>query len=88
MTAPLHTMGVADLGRALRSKQLSSSELTQHLLDRLAIHADLGTALASSRSARAIWAGPSVPVASSGGLGTPLDRPTSATGPRRRSVGN
>jgi aspartyl-tRNA(Asn)/glutamyl-tRNA(Gln) amidotransferase subunit A len=42
----LHEMGVAELGRALRSKQLSSTELTQHLLARLAGQQQLGAFLA------------------------------------------
>ena len=43
---PLHELGVAALGRALRSRELSSVEATRHLLDRLAGHERLGVALA------------------------------------------
>jgi aspartyl-tRNA(Asn)/glutamyl-tRNA(Gln) amidotransferase subunit A len=42
----LHAMGVADLGRALNDKAVSSAELTQHLLARWTAHAHLGAALA------------------------------------------
>lgn len=42
----LHALGVAELGRALADKHLSSAELTQHLLDRVAAHASLGAFLA------------------------------------------
>jgi aspartyl-tRNA(Asn)/glutamyl-tRNA(Gln) amidotransferase subunit A len=41
-----HELGVAGIGRALREGRFSSAELAQHLLTRLASHADLGTALA------------------------------------------
>jgi len=41
-----HELGVADLGRALAARELSSVELTSHLLERFAAHARLGTALA------------------------------------------
>ena len=44
----LHDLGVAEIGRALREGRFSSAELTQHLLTRLAGHADLGTVLASN----------------------------------------
>ena len=47
MTAALHTLGVAALGRALRDKQVSSVEATTHLLARLAAHEHLGVMLAS-----------------------------------------
>jgi aspartyl-tRNA(Asn)/glutamyl-tRNA(Gln) amidotransferase subunit A len=43
----LHEMGVAALGRALRDKRVSSTELTQHLLARLAGHQQLGAFLAT-----------------------------------------
>ncbi|MBW8830696.1 MAG: Asp-tRNA(Asn)/Glu-tRNA(Gln) amidotransferase subunit GatA [Burkholderiales bacterium] len=39
---PLHDMGVAELGRALGSKQVSSTEITKHLLARVATHEHLG----------------------------------------------
>jgi aspartyl-tRNA(Asn)/glutamyl-tRNA(Gln) amidotransferase subunit A len=41
----LHALGVAELGRALASRELSSVEVTSHLLDRFAAHEQLGTAL-------------------------------------------
>jgi len=47
----LHEMGVAELGRALRSKQVSSVEATQHLLARLAEHRQLGAFLATDGAA-------------------------------------
>jgi aspartyl-tRNA(Asn)/glutamyl-tRNA(Gln) amidotransferase subunit A len=50
MTA-LHEMGVAELGRALDAKAVSSVEATKHLLARLADHHDLGTVLASDADA-------------------------------------
>jgi aspartyl-tRNA(Asn)/glutamyl-tRNA(Gln) amidotransferase subunit A len=43
--AALHEMGVADLGRALASKDVSSVEATTHLLARLASHQQLGAVL-------------------------------------------
>jgi aspartyl-tRNA(Asn)/glutamyl-tRNA(Gln) amidotransferase subunit A len=46
MTAPeLHQMGVAELGRVLAEKQVSSVELTQALLQRCQAHAGLGAFL-------------------------------------------
>ncbi len=47
----LHQMGVAALGRALRDKQVSSTELTQHLLARIADQAPLGAFLATNAEA-------------------------------------
>src|SRR5258705_13986388 len=38
----LHEMGVAELGRSLASKEVSSTEVTKHLLARLATHEHLG----------------------------------------------
>ena len=38
----LHEMGVAELGRALASKEVSSAEVTKHLLARIASHEHLG----------------------------------------------
>ncbi|MDC8785653.1 Asp-tRNA(Asn)/Glu-tRNA(Gln) amidotransferase subunit GatA [Roseateles koreensis] len=38
----LHDLGVADLGRALAAKRVSSLEVTQHLLARVTSHAELG----------------------------------------------
>jgi aspartyl-tRNA(Asn)/glutamyl-tRNA(Gln) amidotransferase subunit A len=47
MTRELHEMGVAELGRALAAKAVSSTELTKHLLARVAAHEHLGAVLAS-----------------------------------------
>ena len=50
MAAALHTlheMGVAELGRALAAKDVSSVELTTHLLARLAEHQQLGAVLST-----------------------------------------
>jgi aspartyl-tRNA(Asn)/glutamyl-tRNA(Gln) amidotransferase subunit A len=47
MTRELHDMGVAELGRALAAKTVSSTELTKHLLARVAAHEHLGVMLAS-----------------------------------------
>ena len=41
----IHEMGVAELGRAMTAKQVSSTEVTTHLLARLAAHEQLGAAL-------------------------------------------
>jgi aspartyl-tRNA(Asn)/glutamyl-tRNA(Gln) amidotransferase subunit A len=46
MSLQLHEMGVAQLGRALRAGQVSSLEITQHLLTRLAAFEHLGAFLA------------------------------------------
>lgn len=43
--------GVAALGRALRAKRVSSTEITQHLLARLAAHQHLGAFLATDEAA-------------------------------------
>jgi len=51
MSAELHALGVAEIGRALRERRVSSVEITQHLLTRLSTHADLGTVLASDAEA-------------------------------------
>ncbi|MEO8525094.1 MAG: Asp-tRNA(Asn)/Glu-tRNA(Gln) amidotransferase subunit GatA [Caldimonas sp.] len=47
MSGDLHQLGVAALGRALQDKQVSSVEITTHLLARLAAHEHLGVVLAS-----------------------------------------
>ena len=47
----IHEMGVADLGRALDTKELSSVEATNHLLGRLAGHAELNAVLATDSQA-------------------------------------
>ena len=41
----IHEMGVAELGHAMATKQLSSTDITTHLLARLAAHEQLGVAL-------------------------------------------
>ena len=46
MTAEIHTLGVAGLGRAMAAKAISSAEVTSHLLARIAAHEHLGTTLA------------------------------------------
>ena len=45
--APLHALGVVELGRALAAKEVSSVELTTHLLARLSAHEQLGAVLAA-----------------------------------------
>ncbi len=58
---PLHEMGVAELGRALGAKSVSSTELSQHLLARVTaaqalgafLHVDTETALAAAAAADA-----------------------------------
>jgi aspartyl-tRNA(Asn)/glutamyl-tRNA(Gln) amidotransferase subunit A len=47
MSAPLHERGVAELARAMAAKEVSSTELTTHLLARLADHQQLGTVLSA-----------------------------------------
>ena len=47
MNGELHSLGVAGLSKALGAKAVSSVEVTQTLLDRLAQHADLGAFLAT-----------------------------------------
>jgi len=47
MSAPLHTLGVAALSRALAARQVSSVELTQVLQARISQHAGLGAFLAT-----------------------------------------
>lgn len=42
----LHQLGIAELGDALASRQVSSVEVTRHLLDRAQQHANLGAYLA------------------------------------------
>jgi aspartyl-tRNA(Asn)/glutamyl-tRNA(Gln) amidotransferase subunit A len=46
MNDPLHELGVADAARAMAAGSVSSAELTQHLLTRVAEYADLGAFLA------------------------------------------
>ena len=45
MSAALHTLGVAELGRSLDEGRISSIEITTHLLARSASHSDLGAFL-------------------------------------------
>jgi len=52
----LHHLGVAELGRALRAGELSSVEITTHLLARLAAHQQLGAVLASDADAALVQA--------------------------------
>ena len=47
---PLHELGVAELGRALAAKDVSSVEITTHLLARMAAHAELGAVLCTDES--------------------------------------
>jgi aspartyl-tRNA(Asn)/glutamyl-tRNA(Gln) amidotransferase subunit A len=47
MSAPLHELGVAELARAMAAKQVSSVELTTHLLARLSDHQQLGAVLST-----------------------------------------
>jgi aspartyl-tRNA(Asn)/glutamyl-tRNA(Gln) amidotransferase subunit A len=51
MSAPLHTLGVAALARALAAKTVSSQELTTALLERIAAHGELGAFLATDAEA-------------------------------------
>ena len=44
----LHQLGVAELGRALAAKEVSSVETTKHLLARVASHEQLGAWLAGN----------------------------------------
>ena len=61
MSADLHALGVADLGRALASRELSSEELVKHLLARIDarqqlgafLHVDADAALQAARAADA-----------------------------------
>ena len=61
MSRAIHDMGVAELGRTLQAKDVSSAEITQHLLARIAerkqlgafLHVDAETALAQARQADA-----------------------------------
>jgi aspartyl-tRNA(Asn)/glutamyl-tRNA(Gln) amidotransferase subunit A len=45
-----HEMGVAELGRALAQRQLSSVEATKHLLARVAAHEQLGALLCTDEA--------------------------------------
>ena len=45
MTPALHDMGVAALGRALAARQVSSAEIVEHQLARIAAHGRLGAFL-------------------------------------------
>jgi len=48
---PLHEQGVAELGRALAAKEVSSVEVTKHLLARVASHEQLGAWLSVNADA-------------------------------------
>ncbi|HEY9239230.1 MAG TPA: amidase, partial [Burkholderiaceae bacterium] len=48
---PIHAMGVAELGRAMAAKQVSSVEATKHLLARVAAHQQLGAVLHTDEAA-------------------------------------
>ena len=47
----VHELGVAELGRALAAREVSSVELTTHFLGRLDAHRELGAVLASDAEA-------------------------------------
>ncbi|MFO1270772.1 MAG: Asp-tRNA(Asn)/Glu-tRNA(Gln) amidotransferase subunit GatA [Rubrivivax sp.] len=66
-----HELGVAALGRALRAKQVSSTEVTQHLLARLASHRQLGAFLATDADS-ALAAARAADAALARGEGGPL----------------
>lgn len=68
---PLHTLGVAALAKGLRDKQFSSTELTQHLLARVAAHGALGAFLATDADA-ALAAAKAADAALAQGAGGPL----------------
>ena len=61
MSAPRHTLGVAELGRLLEAGEVSSVEIATHLLARVSTHGQLGAflcvdeegALAQARAADA-----------------------------------
>ena len=54
----LHELGVAELGRALAARQVSSVEVASHLLRRADAHAGLGAFLARDDDAALAQAGP------------------------------
>jgi len=56
MSARLEAMGVAELGRALQDRQVSSVEVTQHLLARIASHEHLGAFLSTDADAALVQA--------------------------------
>ena len=51
MSAPLHRLGVAELARKLKSKEVSAVELATHFLGRVRAHGDLGAYLATNEEA-------------------------------------
>ncbi len=76
MTKQIHELGVAELGRAMAGKEVSSLEVTQHLLARVTanealgafLHVDADAALGAARAADARRAaGDAAPL-----LGVPL----------------
>ncbi len=70
MTAP-HTLGVAALSQALRAKEMSSVELTQSLLGRIAAHDALGAFLAT-HAENALAEARAADAAIAAGTATPL----------------
>ena len=47
---PLHDLGVAEMARALAAKEVSSVEITTHLLARIAAHKELGAVLCTDEN--------------------------------------
>ena len=72
---PLHHLGVTELGKALSDGQVSSVELTQHLLARLACHKQLGTVLCSDAALAIQQAGAADARRAKGELGALLGIP-------------
>ena len=74
MSAPIRTLGVATLSRALAAGQVSSIELTQELLAGVKAHANLGAFLAVDEAA-ALAQAKSVTKMSLCAMGTPVSTP-------------
>jgi aspartyl-tRNA(Asn)/glutamyl-tRNA(Gln) amidotransferase subunit A len=72
MTVDLHELGVAALGRALASRQVSSAEIVDHLLTRIAAHGGLGAFLHVAADAARAQAGASDARRASGAAVGPL----------------
>lgn len=70
-TPALHTLGVAALAKGLRERRFSSTELTQHLLARVAAQASLGAFLATDAEG-ALAAAKAADAALAKGEGGPL----------------
>ena len=72
----IHEMGVAELGRAMAQKAVSSTEATKHLLARVAAHEQLGTMLVTDEAVALGHAAAADAKRASGGnsplLGVPL----------------